>query len=231
MELINEKPMIYWQIGRINLAKRVNKLVVATSSDQTDSGFSEFLESENIEVYRGSLTNVHSRFFKIVEANSDFENIVRLTGDCPLVMPDLIDSIVSQLETNSFDYVSNTNPPTYPDGLDVEAFTRDAFLKMSELTLGTEDLEHVTLKFHKTQNLFKIGNLRNEVDLSDFRWTVDYPQDLALVTSIFESFQGREYDFNTEDVLNLLKFRPEISKQLPATLRNVTLKYRWDVAE
>lgn len=110
MEIINGKPMIFWQIARVKLAKKVNKILVATSSDQTDDFFSEYLVSENIEVYRGSLSNVHSRYLEIIQMREEFRNIVRLTGDCPLVMPEIIDSLVAHLEENSLDYVSNTNP-------------------------------------------------------------------------------------------------------------------------
>jgi spore coat polysaccharide biosynthesis protein SpsF (cytidylyltransferase family) len=89
----------------------------------------------------------------------------------------------------------------------------------------------VTPKFYEEPNLFKTANLRNPIDLSKCRWTVDYPQDLSFIIGIYGGFKGRECGFNTQDVLNLLEIQPELNNQLPATLRNVVLKNIWDVVE
>lgn len=223
MKIVNDKPMIGWQIARINSTKSINKLVIATSNDQTDLILSNYLEKENHAVHRGSLVDVHSRFYEIIESNPGFEIVVRLTGDCPFVMPDIVDSVVAHLVENNLDYVCNTNPPTYPDGLDVEAFTSDAFLRMSNLELNSSDLEHVTLKFRTNPEEFALGNIQNNTNLSSHRWTVDYPQDLNFVRGIFKKFSGRECEFSVQEVLDLLILHPELNNQLTGTLRNVSL--------
>lgn len=94
---------------------------------------------------------------------------------------------------------------------------------MSELPLSTIDLEHVTPKFYENQGRFKSANFMSTSDFSEFRWTVDYPEDLHFIAGIFREFVGRECDFKTDDILNLLASHPELNNQLPATLRNVSL--------
>lgn len=220
---INNKPMIYWQAQRILQVKEIDKVVIATSLDESDDSLEEYLTSVGLEVFRGSLVDVHSRFLSIINSNPNSRTFLRLTGDCPLVMPLLVSEMLSEFEQGGFDYYSNILQPTYPDGLDVEIFSRDSFLIMSRYELSSLDKEHVTLRYRDSESRFNIANKSNSNDLSNLRWTVDYEEDYLFVKGIFEHFRGSEPTFTMSDVLFLLESHPEINTQLPSSLRNVAL--------
>ena len=123
---INGEPMIYRQIERIRQASTIDEVIVATSTDPSDDSLVEFLLDKGIEVFRGSLNDVLSRFSeiqKIIKSTA----IIRFTGDCPLVMPELIDRMMAKFYETNVDYLSNTLEPTYPDGLDVEIIRPSVF--------------------------------------------------------------------------------------------------------
>jgi spore coat polysaccharide biosynthesis protein SpsF len=179
--------------------------------------------AEGLEVFRGSLDNVHSRYLAVINTYPTTDTFLRLTGDCPLAMPSLIAAMLSEFSKEKYDYFSNSIHPTYPDGLDVEIFTRDSFLTMSKTLLSIADKEHVTLKYRELGEIFKIGEKRHSEDLSAMRWTVDYQEDLKFVRGIFEHFEGEELTFSMDDILYLLECNPKLNSQLPGSLRNVAL--------
>ena len=131
--------------------------------------------------------------------------------------------MLHEFDNEKYDYYSNAVSPTYPDGLDVEIFTRDSFLAMSDTTLSTVEKEHVTLKYRDPKTNFKIGEKTHTEDLSDMRWTVDYEEDFNFVRQIFEYFKGDELKFSLTDVLYLLIHEPKMNTQLPGSLRNIEL--------
>lgn len=223
MEL-NGRPMIYWQIQRILQSEAIENLVVATSTDSSDDILANYLATHGVAVFRGSLLDVHSRFLAIVNINPEVETFVRLTADCPLVMPDLLTDMLHQFKETNFDYFTNCINPTYPDGLDIEIFSRDAFLRMSLGNLSDLEREHVTLKFRQPSQPFRVGEKNHSTDLSSMRWTVDYEEDFEFVKNIFKNFVGKESTFSLQDVLNLLQSHPELNTQLPGTLRNIALE-------
>ncbi len=224
MSLINGKPMIYWQIQRILQSRRSNNLVVATSMDETDSILTDYVTSLGVQVYRGSLENVFSRFLDIILINTQFSTIVRLTGDCPLTMPVLLDQMIDEFTSSDFDYFSNCNPPTYPDGLDIEIFSKDAFLSLSQKSLNREEIEHVTLGFKNPRYHFKLGNKFMDTDLSGYRWTVDYEADLSFIREIFKVFTGQEIEMGLDQILDFIEQNPALNTQLSGNLRNIALK-------
>lgn len=223
---INGKPMIYWQIQRILEVPQIKKLVVATSGEPSDDILVKFLRNEGIEVFRGSLDDVHSRYLAIINSYPDTKTFLRLTADCPLTMPLLIVAMLKEFDCERFDYYSNSMPPTYPDGLDVEIFTKDSFLSMSKSFLSTHDKEHVTLKYRAGGANFRIGEKLHTDDLSYMRWTVDYEDDFNFVKKIIENFEGRESTFSFEEVLELLRVNPDLNTQMTGTLRNIALEGR-----
>jgi spore coat polysaccharide biosynthesis protein SpsF len=222
MAKINEFPMIYWQIKRIEKAKLINGICVAISDDPTDDLLFNFLTEHKIEVVRGDLDNVLERFKKVIDSHSQ-DNLIRLTGDCPLTMPKLIDEMVKEFSLHDFDYLSNSLVPTFPDGLDIEIFTREAFTKLSECELTPQEMEHVTLGIYNRQEEFKVSNFKDYTDRSNFRWTVDYPEDLDFVRSVYSHFKGRESFFEYEEVLEFLRSNPEVVSGISASRRNEAL--------
>lgn len=220
---INGTPMILIQLSRLFRACEVDNFIVATSIDSSDDILCETLSSNEINVYRGSLNNVLERF---IEASEYFESevIIRITGDCPLVMPELLDSMIRRFEELEVDYLSNALYPTFPDGLDIEVFSKSALLKLRDLELGIDELEHVTLGIYRRPEIFRIANYPNSVDLSNKRWTVDYPEDLAFVRRVFGHFLDREADFGMSDLNDLLLKHPEMENTKSSAFRNIALK-------
>jgi spore coat polysaccharide biosynthesis protein SpsF (cytidylyltransferase family) len=205
MQPLNKEPMIYWQIQRILRAPEVSKIIVATSTDSSDDPLVEYLSNRNIDVYRGSLKDVFSRFKSIIDNSIEYDAYLRLTADCPLTMPNMISEMLGRFWKEQFDYFSNCRRPTFPDGLDIEIFTCEAFRRLSELALSEKDLEHVTLKFREDSSEFFSGEFSNPIDLSSLRWTVDYPEDFEFVSRVFHHFKGSELEISIEDILNFVQ--------------------------
>ena len=219
---INGHPMIYWQIHRILSSRTVDELVVATSSDASDDELASFLKENSINVHRGSLDNVLSRFIE-VSRHYPHDALIRLTGDCPLVMPELIDRMVLQFHELDIDYLSNTLEPTFPDGLDIEILKEGVLDKLALLKLNQKELEHVTYGVYTRPKLFKSANFRNTTDCSAQRWTVDYQPDLDFARRVFLEFRGRETIFTYQEVNEFLRGNPELQADNYAFKRNERL--------
>lgn len=221
---INGRPMIYWQIMRIKEAKRIDELVVVTSTDQSDDVLTEYLLQNEFLVERGSLDNVLERFLQALDRFREYENIVRLTGDCPLVMPSLIDEMITTFDNSNLDYLSNALEPTFPDGLDIEIVKRSALIRLGDCSLSMAESEHVTLGLRNRMKEFSIQNFSQVRDLSSLRWTVDYEGDLEFVRKVYDGFKGRELTFNLQNLLDLLAGKPELVNEISGNLRNVALR-------
>lgn len=220
---INGQPMIYWQVQRILKAKSVNSLVVATSVDPTDDPLVDFLEKNSIKVYRGSLENVLSRFIEVA-AKYPHDALIRLTGDCPLVMPELIDQMAEKFFEQDVDYLSNTLVPTFPDGLDIEIVKQGTLELLSTFDLQPNEFEHVTYGVYKRPEIFKLSNFLNKSDRNLERWTVDYQADMDFVRSVFREFSNRETDFTYEDVSDFLTKMPQLESRNSKYVRNEQLQ-------
>jgi spore coat polysaccharide biosynthesis protein SpsF len=211
MTQINGHPMIYWEISRISKAKLVNKIVVAISDQSSDDILADYLDSIHQEYIRGSLDNVLSRYVKAEEIYNP-SAIIRLTADCPLVMPELIDQYLEIFHKEDFEYLSNTIELSYPDGLDIEIIAPGIFKKLLEFSLSKEEKEHVTLGIYSRKDKFRTYNVSNKTNISQFRWTVDTSDDLAFVKSIYAHFESKEMNFIFEDVLKLVKENPNLNR-------------------
>jgi spore coat polysaccharide biosynthesis protein SpsF (cytidylyltransferase family) len=219
---INGSPMIYWQIKRILESSAVSKLIIATSTHCSDDLLCQYLNSIKVEFFRGSLNDVHSRFFEIVRNNPEYDTVIRLTADCPMTMPHLIDSMCDLFSGGKIDYLSNAINPTYPDGVDIELFNSEAFMRLSKLELSDFEKEHVTYRFLDKNQNFKICEYKNNRDLSNLRLTVDYSSDYQYVSEIFKHFEKREFNFTLEEVVEIIEKGIIKSIPLPAKFRNIT---------
>ena len=174
-------------------------------------------------VVRGDLENVYERFRKVLK-QFDSKHFIRLTADCPLVMPDLIDSVFEKFTTEDCDYISNAINPTYPDGLDIEILKTQAFEKLSNMKLSKAEKEHVTLGIYSRKTEFKIFSFEDIYNLSGERWTVDYPEDLEFIRRVYSEFKGREGEFSLQDVSDLLSKYPALRNKIGGNYRNISLK-------
>jgi spore coat polysaccharide biosynthesis protein SpsF len=212
---LNGKPLIYRIYERISSAEYKGTVVVATTTEESDYPIFEYCISNGINVFRGHPADLIDRHMKAGQMfNADA--IVKIPSDCPLISPSVIDKVISYFLENrdSFDYVSTLHPATYPDGNDVEimhtSILRDAF----ENAKKDFEREHTTPYIWENKDRFRIGNVKWETGLNysmTHRWTIDYPEDYEFIRRVYENFKGKENYFELEDILNLLKRRPELN--------------------
>jgi spore coat polysaccharide biosynthesis protein SpsF len=202
---IRGEPLIVFMVRRARQARLLDEVVVVTSTDASDDALADVLTHASIPVFRGDLYDVLQRYAGAAVAHAATE-VVRLTGDCPLIDPAVIDAVVAARRDAHADYASNVDPPTYPDGLDVECFTRAA-LDLADKTAGRpSEREHVTLWMRSAQVLSRV-NHRAIGDFSSLRLTVDYPDDLQAVQHLLAQLPTR---FDLFDILRVLSLRPDI---------------------
>lgn len=211
MKPILGKPMLLRQIERLHRVRRLDGLIVATSADPSDDLLAAACMAEGIDCFRGSLDDVLDRFYRAA-LSCRATDVVRLTGDCPLADPAVIDHVIERYREAGVDYASNALVPSYPDGLDAEAF-RFAALEAAwkEAALPSER-EHVTPFLYNHPERFRILPVIAEHDLSALRWTVDNPEDFALVSAIYEALYPLKPDFAMADIIRLMEQRPELAQ-------------------
>jgi len=211
---LNGTPMLKYQVDRVKKSKLIDQVVVATSILHQDDEIVSFCENNNISCFRGSENDVLSRYYDAaIKYNVD--TIVRLTADCPLVDPFVIDRTIELFQSNNLDYSVNTAPPEtskFPDGSDVEVFSMHALEWANKELVSEEDREHVTFCFWKSEQKksFKIAQLDNNENWSKYRFTVDYPEDYEVVKLIDNELKRKKQFGNLEEIVDILKEHPEI---------------------
>lgn len=218
------QPLILRQLERIQRAETIEDLVVATSMDQSDDELAQVIERAGYQVVRGPLDDVLARFLQVIDT-CEPDAVVRFTADCPLIAPSVIDLVVRRFHACDADYVSNTMIPTYPDGLDVEVVTSAALREVANASADPHEREHVTLGVYRDPERFRIENVSDPsgLDHADLRWTVDVPDDLAFVRSVYEELLPVAPAFDYPDVLNLLQRKPELRRSTADIPRNTAL--------
>lgn len=200
-------PMLLRQIERVQRSRILHALVVATSNDPSDDALAEICAQKGIACFRGSLDDVLDRFYQAAHARKATD-VVRLTGDCPLADPEVIDKVIREYLDAKVDYAANALEPSYPDGLDVEVF-RFAVLECAwREALLTSEREHVTPFIYKHPEKFKLLKVCHSENLSHLRWTVDNPEDFEFVSRIYEALYPGKPDFTTDDILAYLRQHP-----------------------
>ena len=207
LKKINGKYLLQILFERILRCNSIDKFILATTTNKADDVLVELANQFNFFTVRGEEEDVLSRFAKAVD-NLDCDILIRLTGDCPLLDPDLINKSISSFLKQKVDYLSNCYPPTFPDGLDVEIFTKESLLLANEKAKKSYQREHVT-PWIRESGLFKVGVLKNPRDLSTSRWTVDEPEDLIVIESIIKEFKNQIF-FSWEKVVELQDKKPEL---------------------
>ena len=200
-------PMIEILLNRLSKSNEISQIVVATSTNVKNDVLDDHVSKLGFQIFRGSEDDVLQRFADTAKY-TDADVIVRITGDCPLVDPMLVDSCVAEFRLRNVDYLSNINPPTYPDGLDVEVFTRDALEQCVLRTDSQFDREHVTPHMRSSETFSKYSHSYSS-DLSGIRWTVDEADDFEVMLAVFEHF-APNIDFSWLDVLSLAGVKPEL---------------------
>jgi spore coat polysaccharide biosynthesis protein SpsF len=242
------QPMLQRVFMRTSRAASVSQTLFATTTDSSDDPVAEYCDFSGIPFTRGSLYDVLDRYYQAAKS-AKADVVVRITADCPVIDPELIDNVVNTLigelgvggRGTEYDFVCNRLPPpmgrTYPIGLDVEACTFKVLVKAWEEAKEPQHREHAMPYFYEGVELsaisrqlseglsprgFKIALLNHTTDFGDYRWTVDTPEDLEFMRQVYSRFEGRD-DFTWKEVLDLVHDNPELMK-INANVQHKTLK-------
>lgn len=202
------KPMIVHELERLQHSKRIDKIVLATSMDKSDNELAETVAVREIDVYRGSLDDVLDRYYQCAKKNQP-EHVVRITGDCPVIDWRIVDAVIEKHLEERNDYTSLSEE--YPDGLDTEVVRFSVLEQAWKNAKLSSEREHVTLYIRNHIEQFQCGQMACLQDLNWMRWTVDEPQDFEFIRQVYEALYIDNKDFSMQDILRLLKKRPEMS--------------------
>jgi spore coat polysaccharide biosynthesis protein SpsF len=206
------RPMLSYQVGRLRRVRRTDRIVLAIPDDPANEPLERFCASEQVPCVRGPEQDVLARYV-LAARECDATVVVRVTSDCPLIDPSLVDLAIDTL-TNSDprpDYVSNMLQPTWPYGMAVEAFTRAALEAANTEARDPAEREHVTPFIYWRRDRFRVQSLTRAPDLSALRWTVDTREDFALVSRLLERLYPANPQFDIDDILALLGQHPDWS--------------------
>ena len=203
LELAGE-PMITRVVNRVKRAETVDQVVIATTTESADDALAAVCEAKGWPCFRGSQEDVLDRYYQAAIAHHA-DLVVRITSDCPLIEPEIIDQVVRPLTCQpTMDYACNLLPRrTFPRGLDVEAFWMQTLTRLWAIDKNLAWREHVTQYLHHKPEDFRICGLVQECDMSAMRWTVDTLEDLKLIKRIYEAF-GHDR-FSMHEVATLLE--------------------------
>ena len=217
MKSIGGVPMIELLLKRLSWSVQINQIVVATTEDVRNKPLFDHVTDLGYICYRGSENDVLDRYLQSAKmANADV--VVRITGDCPLVDPVLVDEVIFGFKSSGVDYYSNLSPPSYPDGLDIEVFTFAALARAASKTDVPFDREHVTPYFRESKQ-FNVASIQHKEDLSGLRWTVDEPADFEVVAAVFSHF-APDIHFSWQKVLDLQRSHPQHFTANQTLIRN-----------
>jgi len=211
MEIVG-KPALWHLVNRLSKSRLIDKIVIATSDREEDKSILKLAQDLGVGSFAGSATEVLDRYYQAAR-KYNAETIVRVTADCPLIDPELVDKIIGIYvdSKGELDYVSKGQ--SYPDGLDVEVFSFNALEKAwKEAKKKSQRGEYVTTYIWGNPHLFKTLIVENEVNLSHMRWTVDYERDLILVREIFKNLYKEGEVFHLRDILEFLDKHPELAE-------------------
>lgn len=201
-------PMVFRVIERLRRAETLDEVVIATSTDPGDDALVEALKPTGVRTVRGSENDVLSRYH-LAATESSATTVVRVTSDCPLICPEVVDLVVRHLHGDpTLHYVSNTIERTYPRGLDAEAFTFEALDRTRRTATEPPEREHVTAHMYRHPEAFRLGNVRDASDHSHLRLTVDTPEDYELACRLFDELSSKE-PFGYAEILATMAAHPD----------------------
>lgn len=202
-------------VERLSFSKKIDRVYIATSETPADDKVEELCREKNIGIFRGSENDVLDRFYQAAKhfGVADGDAIARITGDCPLLDPNIVDNVIDLFLKNDFDYAANVNPPTFPDGLDIEVMKFSALEKSWKIANLLSEREHVTWHIRTHPDDFLIGNLFSDIDYSKLRWTLDEPEDFEVIETIYKNFDKGNKIFFMEDILKFLDENKEIQEK------------------
>ena len=210
--LIDGKPLLWHVVNRLKHATKIDNIIVATTVSEKDDKIEEWCKENNVHCFRGSEENVLNRYYSASEAFPS-DNVVRITADDPFKEPKVIDAVITKLIEEGYDHVTNNLPPSFPEGLDCEAFKKSALDRSEKEAETAFEREHVTQYIYHHPEIFKIGNVSNGENLSYLRWTVDKDVDFEMVKAVYAHRNpANKGILLMDEILDILKANPEIEK-------------------
>jgi spore coat polysaccharide biosynthesis protein SpsF len=207
------KPIIWHIYNRLKKCKLLDMIVISTGDSVDNVSICEFASENNIPIYVGSEEDLVDRLYKTA-INFQASAIVRITADCPLVDPKIVDKLVSEYLANKdqYDIITNCKIRTFPHGLDAEVYSVNTLEKLLDKMNVIELRDWFALYAYNHPELFRILNISNSLDLSKLRWTLDYQEDYEFIKQIYQNLYKDDVIFYMDDVLNLIKQKPDIIK-------------------
>jgi glutamate-1-semialdehyde 2,1-aminomutase len=217
MKEVNGQPLIGFLLKRLSMSKKLDEIILATSEESSEGPLVDYVSELGFRVFQGSEKDVLKRYYdasKFAEADT----VIRITGDCPLVDPDLVDHVINTYQKANVDFASIGKPATFPDGLDTAVFSFKALERSFLEATNQKHREHVTAYIHENESFSRI-NIENDENLTSERWTVDEPEDFEVISNILQHFSPR-IDFGWREVLHLSRTSPELFESNKGIVRN-----------
>ncbi len=219
LKKIEGKTVLEHVVNRVKAAKNINDIVVATTVKKEDLQIVKLCAKLGISVFCGSEDDVLDRYYQAARLFKA-DHIVRITSDCPLIDPQVIDKVIELYLKEKADYATNTVPETFPDGLDTEVFSfKTLKISWKNAKLFSER-EHVTPYIRNNPKIFRIVNFKCETNLADKRWTIDEPEDFEFIKIIYENLYPKDSLFGMDKILHFLKKHPEVERINKNIIRN-----------
>ena len=207
LKKIQNRPILDYVVKQVGFAKKIEDIVIATTTDQNDDVIVDFCTKHDISHFRGKEKDVLDRYYECAK-KFDFQIIVRITSDNPLIDPKIIDECMNEYGKSNCDYLSTEHPPTFPHGYAVEIFSFKALENAWKNAGKPSEREHVTPYFYNNPNIFSLKNFQNKKNLSNIRCTLDRANDLVFIEKIISSIQKQP--ILLDDMLNVVSKNPKL---------------------
>jgi spore coat polysaccharide biosynthesis protein SpsF len=220
---IEGKPLLWHVVNRLKKSKYLDSIIIATSTNAKDEIIENWARENNILCFRGSEDNVLKRYYDTAKKCS-VDVIVRITADDPFKDYEVMDQVIKKFLSENVDFACNNNPPTFPEGLDIEVFSMNAITKAYNNAKSTYEKEHVTQYFYKNPDGFNITTVLHTEDLSYLRWTIDEDKDLEMARKVYEKLFTEKQVFLMDDILELINKHTEIPRINDTVIRSTMYK-------
>lgn len=207
------RPMLWHIVNRLNFSKKINEIILAIPDSEENDQLESFAKNQNLKYFKGNEKDVLSRYYETAK-EFGVEVIVRITSDCPLIDPEIVDLVIEKHLNSTADYTSNILKRTFPRGLDTEVFNFSTLEKSYREAKEDYQREHVTSYIYEHPEIFKLQNITatGELRHPEFRLTVDTKEDLQLIKEIYKHFYKNGEVFYIKEIINLFNKHPELKK-------------------
>jgi spore coat polysaccharide biosynthesis protein SpsF (cytidylyltransferase family) len=207
------KPVIGKIFDRLKACRTVDEIVICTADTPQNQVIVDYANANHLPVHAGSENDLVDRIYQMAK-RFHADVVIRVTADCPLVDPALVDRLVdASIADPTLEYITNILPPTFPDGLDLDVVSMKAIQKVWDRSRGDAfKSEWFNHDLRNNPDIYKTLKITNDVDLSQMRWTVDYPEDMELIRVIFTRLSPNGEPFGMNDILKLLEEHPVLGE-------------------